>query len=234
MSDRDHWEREALHWIAWTRTPQHDEYWRYSPAFFETVPAPGRATLEIGCGEGRVARDLASRGHRVTGIDVAPTLVRAARSADPGGAYVIADAAHLPLTARRFDVAVAYNSLMDIDDLPGAIGEVERVLRPGGHLCLCITHPFADAGRFDSRDADAHFVVKGSYLEGGRFEELFERAGLQITFGGWRRPLAAYTSALEHAGFVIELLREPPHPREAGRWRRMPMFLFLRARSRPA
>ena len=73
------WEREAQNWIAWARTPGHDSYWKYSPAFFEIVPAPWRATLEIGCGEGRVARDLAKRGHRVAGIDASPTLIDAAR-----------------------------------------------------------------------------------------------------------------------------------------------------------
>ena len=83
------WEREARNWIAWARTPGHNSYWQYSPAFFEIVPAPGRATLEVGCGEGRVARDLARRGHRVSGIDASPTLIDAAREADPGGDYSV-------------------------------------------------------------------------------------------------------------------------------------------------
>jgi len=47
------WEREARNWIAWARTPGPDSYWEYSPSFFQIVPPPGRATLEIGCGEGR-------------------------------------------------------------------------------------------------------------------------------------------------------------------------------------
>ena len=234
-AERDHWESEACRWIAWARTSGHDAYWRYSPGFFETMPAPGRATLEIGCGEGRVARDLANRGHRVVGIDVAPMLVRAARGAHPHGAYVLADASFLPFGAERFDTVVAYNSLMDIDDMPGAIREARRVLVDGGYLCLCITHPFADAGRFERRVADAPFVVRGSYLESEPFAETFERDGLRMTFRGWHRPLGAYASALEDAGFVVELLREPSAPEtEADRWNRMPMFLFLRARaSRP-
>ena len=56
---------------------------RYRDAFFALVPAPGAATLEVGCGEGRVARDLVARGHRVTGLDASPTLLRAAAEADP-------------------------------------------------------------------------------------------------------------------------------------------------------
>lgn len=93
-----------------------------------------------------------------------------------------------------------------------------------------MTHPFADAGRFDGRDAEARFVVEGSYLEGRRFDESLERAGLKITFEGWRRPLEVYASALENAGFLIERLREPRDlAMDAGRWSRMPMFLFIRA-----
>ena len=78
------WEPEAENWVRWARTPGHDAYWYYRDSFFDLiVPAPGRRTLEIGCGEGRVARDLAARGHRVTAIDTAHTLLRHAREDDP-------------------------------------------------------------------------------------------------------------------------------------------------------
>src|SRR5262245_24605603 len=59
------WEDQAENWLAWARTPGHDAYWSYRDLFFRLLPAPGRRTLEVGCGEGRVARDLAARGHRV-------------------------------------------------------------------------------------------------------------------------------------------------------------------------
>jgi ubiquinone/menaquinone biosynthesis C-methylase UbiE len=67
-----------------------------SSAFLELLPAPGRLTVDVGCGEGRLARDLATRGHRVTGVDASPTLLRAASRADVAGDYVFADAAALP------------------------------------------------------------------------------------------------------------------------------------------
>ena len=51
-------EERAQGWLAWARTPGHDAYWTYRDAFFDLVPAAGAATLEIGCGEGRAARDL--------------------------------------------------------------------------------------------------------------------------------------------------------------------------------
>jgi 2-polyprenyl-3-methyl-5-hydroxy-6-metoxy-1,4-benzoquinol methylase len=81
------WEDQAENWLAWARTPGHDAYWYYRDAFFPLVPAPGRRTLEVGCGEGRVMRDLAARGHRVTGIDRSPALLGHASAAHPGGQY---------------------------------------------------------------------------------------------------------------------------------------------------
>jgi SAM-dependent methyltransferase len=223
------WEDEARNWIAWARTPQHDAYWEYSPLFFDLVPPAGRATLELGCGEGRVARDLEDRGHRVTGIDSSPTLLEAAASADPDGEYVLADAASLPFSDETFNLVVAYNSLMDVDDMPGTVREAARVLRPDGRFCVCVTHPLADAGRFKRPDEDSPFRITGSYFGRRRFGETFERDGMRMTFHGWCYPFEDYALAFESAGLAIEALREPPRPR-ADRWSRLPIFLFLRLR----
>lgn len=224
------WETEAANWIAWTRKPGHDSYWYYRDAFFdEIVPRPGRATLELGCGEGRVARDLAARGHRVTAVDSAPTLLQAAIEADPDGTYLLADAASLPCDDSSFDLVVSYNALMDIDDMPGAVHEAARVLEPGGRFCVCITHPVMDAGSFESKEPDARFVIEGSYLGRRRFEGTFQRDGLEITFRGWCYPLSDYARAFEDAGFLIERLREPTSTIEDPRHDRVPLFLHLRA-----
>jgi len=59
------WEEQAKNWIAWARKPNFDSYWRYRDEFFELVPPPGTATVDVGCGEGRVSRDLTARGHTV-------------------------------------------------------------------------------------------------------------------------------------------------------------------------
>lgn len=235
------WEAEARNWIAWARTPEHDAYWDYAPAFFDLVPRAGRATLEIGSGEGRVARDLAARGHAVTGVDSAPTLLTAAREAQREAEFVLADAASLPFQDGRFDLVVAYNSLMDIDDMRGAVQEAARVLEPGGRFCVCVMHPLADAGRFESREPDAAFVVSGSYFGRRRFEETFARDGLTMTFRGWCYPVEEYSLAFEAAGLAIEALREPKPRAEAlaedegeARWERVPLFLFVRLRKLPS
>jgi SAM-dependent methyltransferase len=231
------WEDEAARWLLWTRTPGHDAYWQYRDGFFdEIVPAPGRRTLEIGCGEGRVSRDLADRGHAVVGIDTSPTLIAHARDADPRPAYVRADAAALPFPDGAFDGAVAYNSLMDVDDLAATVSEAARVLEPGSPLCVTVTHPLNDAGRFVDRTPDAPFTIDGSYLGRHAVDDTVEHDGLRMRFRGWRYPLEGYVGALTAHGFVVEALREP-RPREDrgegdARWHRVPMFLQLRARRR--
>lgn len=229
------WEREAENWIAFARLGD-DAYWEYSPSFFELVPPPGRATLEIGCGEGRVTRDLAARGHRVTAVDASPTLLAAAEEAMPEAEYVLADAADLPFDDASFDLVVSYNSLIDIQDMPGAVREAARVLEEGGRFCICVTHPLADAGLFEAREGDARFVISGSYRDSRRVACRVERDGLEMNFWGWSYPFADYARALENTGFAIEALREPRQRDEfvaadpaEKRWQRIPVFLYIRA-----
>jgi len=231
----EHWRKEASNWVRWARAPGHDAYWDYRDSFFDIVPPPLRKTIEVGCGEGRVTRDLTSRGHSMTAIDASPTMIRFARDADATGGYLVADAAALPFPAASFDLAIAYNSLMDVDDMPTAVAETARVLRPGGRLCVCITHPINDAGTFSAREAGAPFIITEQYLESRTLDETFLRAGLEMRFHSKRYPLEDYSRAFEAAGLVIESLREPAADAEAverdpseRRWQRIPMFLQLR------
>jgi SAM-dependent methyltransferase len=105
-----------------------------------------------------------------------------ANSAD---AYGIAAAADLPFENCSFDLVVAYNVLMDVEDVPAALKEIRRVLRPSGTLVISIVHPFADRGRFAGPDADAPFVLQKSYFGRERFEDTEVRNGLQMHFAGW-------------------------------------------------
>jgi SAM-dependent methyltransferase len=174
-------------------------------------------------------RDLAARGHRTVGADYSPTLLRHAMTAHVDGRYVRADAARLPFRDAEFDLVVAYNSLMDVEDMPGSVREAGRVLDAGGRFCFCVTHPILDAGRFESRQPDSAFIMTGSYLEPRRpIDETFSRGGLEVTFRGWSYPLESNVRAFEAAGLLVEALREPPDPRENPRHWRIPMFLMGR------
>ena len=224
---------EAHNWVRWARAPGHDEYWRYRQAFFgDLVPPPGRRALEIGSGEGRVARDLAARGHWVVGLDSSPTLARFAKEAGTGPAYLLANAAALPFPDESFDLVVAYNSLMDVEDMPAAVSEAARVLTRPGRFCIGVTHPFADTGEFVGEGPDARFTTTRPYFGGHRFEGTAQRGGLTMTFHGWTHTLEDYAIALESAGLVLELLREP-RPTGSGvgdmSTLPLPLFLYLRA-----
>ena len=215
------WEAQAEAWIRFCR--EDDVFaWRFNlPAFLEIVPPPGRLTLDIGCGEGRVARELMRSGHAVKGIDASKTLVEAARAGDPPVDAVQADAADLPLEDACADLAVAFMALQSIDNLGGAIQEAARVLQPSGHLAFAVVHPM------NSVEEPPHYFTEHPY----------EDTVGNFTFHDVHRPLSQYFAALRNAGLIVENVREPiPGPElmevrpAAERWTRTPCFLHVRAR----
>jgi SAM-dependent methyltransferase len=232
VSLRDAWESEAQRWIAWARTPGHDSYWQFHrDVFLPTLPPPPCRVVDLGCGEGRLPRDLRRLGYEVTGVDGSPTLIAAAREADPAGRYELADAAELPLPDRCADLVTAFMTLHDIDDLDGAVREAARILVPGGRLRSAIVHPINSAGRFPTREPDAIFEIRDSYFEERRSNDTFTRDGLTITFASRHRPLGRVARAILAAGLLIdhvgevEDLADPP----GTPWRRLPLFLHLGA-----
>lgn len=229
MSLREAWEGHAANWIRWAREPGHDSYWRFHrESFLSSLPPPGRLTLDVGCGEGRLTRDLASLGHRVVGVDLSRSMVEAARQEDPSGEYVHADVAHLPFDDGVADLAVAFMSLMDMDDLHAAVRELARVLEPDALLLVTVVHPLNSAALPRESEEPAALTIH-SYREPRRYVDTIERNGLEMTFESFHYSLEDYWTALRDAGFVIEDLRElydDAHPR----WREVPLFLRLDAR----
>jgi 2-polyprenyl-3-methyl-5-hydroxy-6-metoxy-1,4-benzoquinol methylase len=65
--------------------------------FIRLLPPPGKQTVDVGCGEGRLRRHLKELGHVVVGIDASPSLVAAAREADPSMDILLTDATSIPL-----------------------------------------------------------------------------------------------------------------------------------------
>jgi SAM-dependent methyltransferase len=229
MELRDAWERNAADWVRWARKPGHDSYWRFhGERFLDLVPRPGRLTLDVGCGEGRVTRDLAERGHRVVGVDASPTMIAAARGADPKGEYVLADAARLPFPDGHADCLVSFMALMDVDDMQGAVREHGRVLEPSGRLALAVVHPINGAHQVDRDHPERRLVLTHDYFDRRRYTDTIERDDLRMTFESRHWTLEDYFSALLEAGFRIEAVREigdPEHPR----WSRYPLFLHVLA-----
>ena len=224
------WQRHADEWITWARTGLDSYDTFHWDAFLPLIPPPGRLTVDVGCGEGRVSRDLRSLGHRVLAVDLSLAMTRAAAThPEQPIPAVVADATRLPLASGAADCAVAFMSLHDIDHMPTAIREIARVLAVGGRLVIAIVHPINSAGRFmgDKADTGRPFVIEGSYLQPERYVDTVASGGLTVTFHGEHRPLQAYTEALADAGMVIERLREPTNPDPAKPWHRVPLFLNI-------
>jgi SAM-dependent methyltransferase len=234
--DHQHWSQVSSEWIAWARAPNHDAFWAYRESLVAFIGRGQGEALDVGCGEGRVSRELKACGYRVTGSDPVCELVNAAKEARSADDYVIASGADLPFADASFDLVMAYNVLMDVEDVPATLKEIRRVLRPAGTLVISIVHPFSDRGHFATTEATSPFVIQDTYFGCKRFEGTEERDGLRMRFAGWSRPLAAYATALEDAGLAISSLREPVPDTGSGedrmqRWTRIPLFFWLKARA---
>ena len=201
MSLGDAWEQHADEWITWARTSRHDGFesgtW---PELRALLPPAEGLVVEIGCGEGRVARALMAIGHRVIGIELSPTLAHAAHHTDPPVTVVRADGAAVPLADGIARLVVACMSLQDIDDMSTTVAEAARILQTGGQLCAAIVHQFASSEDPATLDKEVR-VVSEPYLRERRYEDRVERDGIAMTFVSQHRPLSAYLNAFADAGF---------------------------------
>jgi SAM-dependent methyltransferase len=227
------WDAHAESWARWARTRGHDYHYEQLnlPRFLALLPAPGRLTIDLACGEGRLGRALADLGHSVIGVDSSPTFARLARAAGGHEQVLTASADSVPLPDGCADLVTVFMALHDMDDLAGPIGEAARLLGRQGCLCFAVPHPFAEMAR-ERPDAPGYFTP-------WRYVDVVHSGELSMTFESWRRPLSDYTQALERAGFLIEAIREPV-PDEAAlaaapslaKWREQPVFLHVRAASK--
>ncbi len=99
-------------------------------------PLAGRHVVDVGCGAGALARTLAGRGARVTGVDPNGAAVAAAARAVPEATFLEAAAERLPLEDGAADGAVFLNSLHHTADPAAALREAGRVVRRGSPVVV--------------------------------------------------------------------------------------------------
>jgi ubiquinone/menaquinone biosynthesis C-methylase UbiE len=192
--------------------------------------------LDVGTGEGQVARLAAGLGCRVVGIDPAAAQLVVARERSGGPVYAAAAGAALPFPDASFDAAVACLVFEHITDVDEAIAELGRVLRPGGWFLFLLNHPLLqtpNSGWIDDHILDEQYWRIGQYLVEDITQEEVD-PGVVIPFV--HRPLSRYVNALASAGMLISRMEEPAPPegflaraqeyREAAT---IPRLLYLRA-----
>ncbi|TDB79949.1 class I SAM-dependent methyltransferase [Micromonospora sp. KC721] len=108
-------------------------------AFAELVGADGGGrVLDVGCGNGRVARHLRDLGLDVEGVDLSPGMITEARRLHPDLRFTVGSMLALDVPDATLTGLLAWYSVIHVPDdlLPAVFTEFHRVLAPGGHLLL--------------------------------------------------------------------------------------------------
>ena len=238
VAEDDLWEENSQWWQDGFTNDVDPEYVdQILPLARDELAGRGRV-LDVGCGEGQIARlALADCGATLAvGVDPTRSQVVEAQLRGGGALYARSGAAPLPFADGAFDAVVACLVFEHIDDCQAAINEVARVLTPGGRFCFFLNHPLLQtpgSGWIIDVDLDEQYWRIGPYLvEDHSVEEI--APGVHLPFV--HRPLSVYVNALLDAGLVLGRMLEPAPPDSflavADEYRdaaTIPRLLYLRA-----
>ena len=202
--------------------------WRGLPdhALALIEPLSGVRVLHLQCATGETSKQLADRGARVVGVDVADEAIAIAREAVPEAEFVVADVHALP-DLGEFDLVVTEGGvLVWLHDLDRWAAGIARSLREGGRLLIAEEHPVAMCLDGD-RWTESYFDESVSTYTGWSHFELTGPPAVELKHERFWR-LGQIVTALAEAGLRIEDLTEHP-----GSWRgtdpRIPGKFVLRA-----
>ena len=234
----DPWETHAGWWQEGFTDGADPEYEEQSLPLARQHLAGAATVLDVGTGEGQVARLAAAAGAAlVVGVD--PTAAQLTVAAERGGGpvYLRSGADPLPFAGECFDAVVACLVFEHIESYREAIAEVARVLKPGGRFLFFLNHPLLQtpgSGWIDDHILEEQYWRIGAYLvEDNSMEEV--APGVLLPF--IHRPVSRYVNAMAEVGLLIERMEEPAPPpgfidraAEYIEAATIPRLLFLRAR----
>jgi ubiquinone/menaquinone biosynthesis C-methylase UbiE len=174
----------------------------------------GRDVLEVGSGAGQCSRWVGSRGGRPVGLDLSHRQLQHARRLDDATGIrvpsVLGTATALPFADATFDVVFSsFGALQFVAEIERAVGEVARVLRPGGRFAFSITHP--TRWSFPDDPGPDGLVASQSYWDRTPYVEVDDETG-KVSYVEHHRTLGDWVALLAGAGFRITTLLEPEWP----------------------
>ena len=214
MADEGLWEQHAGWWQQGFTEGADPEYVEQILPMAAERLRGCRRVLDVGCGEGQVSRLAASQGSAVVGVDPTWAQVAVADRRGGGARFASADAAALPFADETFDAVVACLVFEHVREMDAAIGEVARVLRPGGRFHFFLNHPLLqtpNSGWIDDQvlDPPEQYWRIGPYLTE---DETIEEVEKDVFIPFIHRPLSRYVNAMADAGLALQHMAEPPPP----------------------
>ncbi|MGH7732488.1 MAG: class I SAM-dependent methyltransferase, partial [Gemmatimonadales bacterium] len=212
-SDESPWEHHASWWQEHFTAGADPEYEEQILPLVAEHAAGARRALEVGCGEGQVARTLAATGAAVVGVDPVASHLEVGARRGGGPSFVRGRADALPFADARFDAVVVTLVFEHLDPFEPAVAEIARVLEPGGRFVLVMNHPLLQAPGscwVDDADFGDQYWRLGPYLREQVVEEEVA-PGVILPFA--YRPLGRYIHVLGAAGLpVVDMVEPPPAP----------------------
>lgn len=200
------WEEYAEEYAAWIkqREPASIEDNSILSRLLELLGGlDGREVLDAGCGEGFLARVLAARGARVTGLDLSPRLIQMACEKDPDASidYRVVDlSCPLPEFRGHFDLIGSYLVLNDVRDHRGFASTLASLAKPGARMALAFNNPYSSVVREHISD----YFASGTM---GTYSGL-SKEGVKARY--YHRTLEEYLDAFLDTGLRLVKLADVP------------------------
>lgn len=205
----------------------------------------GEAVLDVACGQGFFSRELFHAGAKVSGVDIAPELIKIARQQSPKEiAYHASPAHHLPfIKTESVDTVLISLAIQNIENVRDVFAECQRVLKTGGRMFIVMNHPAYRIPKQSSwgwEDNKVQYRRVDRYLSEMKTEiQMHPGDAPEETTVSFHRPLQYYFKMLNKNGFLVGRLEEwishkksvqGPRAKAEDRARKeIPLFLCLEA-----